>query len=153
MSIEFSIHGDKEVMAKLADLRGSIQKRLVEGAGRAALKPVVADVRARCPVNSGTLKRSIGTKKAKRPNPGEVVLSVGARPGYGFIGADGKKHNPFFYAIPLEYGHSVKFSKDGPIVGHVAPVGMFRAAYDRNRESVIEDFGEELKSRIEEYMQ
>ncbi len=154
MSIEVTVSGDKETMAALAELRNSVQKRLVEGAGRAALKPVVADVRARCPVNTGALKKSIGTKKASKAyvQDGEIVLSVGARHGFEYTDADGKKHDPFWYATPLEYGHDLKMPGSDKVVAHLAPLGMFRAAFERNRNQIVEDFASELRDRVEEHL-
>lgn len=151
MSVTFQVTGDKEVIDKLRELRSSMQKRVVEGAGRAALKPVTADVRARCPVsvNGGHLRKSIGVKKSKKSAPGEIVLSVGARFGYGWTDADGKKHDPFYYSIPVEYGHVVKNPKTGKVVGFVPPSGAFRGAYERNRDRVVETFADELAARIE----
>jgi hypothetical protein len=150
MSVEMSVTGIPDVMAKLEQLSVSMQKRLILAAGRAALKPVVADVRARVPVKTGTLKKSIGVKKAKRSPAGTIVLSVGARGGFSYVDEDGKRQNPFFYSIPIEYGHVLKNPRSGAVVGYVAPVGMFRAAYEKNRIQVVEDFGAELSRRIDE---
>lgn len=151
MSLEIKVTGVQETIAKLAGLRSSMQKRLVEGAGRAALKPVIADVRARVPVSTGAMRKSIGTKKSrKNVKPGEIVLSVGARRGFAYIDEKGKKQDPFFYSIPVEYGHVLKNEKTGEAQLWIAPVGMFRAAYEHGRERVVDDFAKELEDRIEE---
>jgi hypothetical protein len=154
MSLTMEVTGINETIAKLAELRSSMQKRLVEGAGRAALKPVVADVRARVPVGEGWLRKSIGTKKSKKNlQPGEIVLSVGARFGFNHVDVEtGKNVDPFFYSIPVEYGHVVKNPYTGQVVGWIAPAGMFRAAYERGRVRVVDDFANELETRIGEVM-
>lgn len=149
MSLSVTITGTKEVIANLEALKSSVQKRLIEGAGRAALKPVVADVRGRVPKNTGTLRKSIGVKKAKRSPKGEVVLSVGARWGYEWTDAKGKKHNPFFYAIPIEFGHDIKNPETGQVVAHVPPVSMFRSAYERWADQIIATFETELIARMD----
>ncbi len=147
IGVDFNVTGDRDVMSKLSKLADKVAKKLVEAAGRAALKPVVADVRARVPVQHGVLRKSIGTKKAKRTPKNQVVLSVGARWGFDYEDEDGVKRNPFWYAIPVEYGHVVK--RHGQVVANVPPAGMFRGAYERHKEAVVERFYEELMSRIE----
>jgi hypothetical protein len=43
----------------------------------------------------------------------------------------------------------VKNPRSGQVVGWVAPVGMFRGAYERGRVRIVEDFASELSDRIE----
>lgn len=144
MSMGITVEGLDDVVAKLNRLASNTTaRRLVERAGRAALKPVVADARAHCPKDTGTLRKSIGTKKAKRTAPGVLVLSVGARRGFDFKDEHGRNHDPFFYSIPVEYGHVTKGG------GFVPPAGMFRGAYHRNRISVVDNFGSLLRDLVD----
>ncbi len=147
MSMDLMVDGLQSTLEKLKQFSTSVETRLVERAGRAALKPVVADVRGHVAVDQGALKKSIGVKKAKRVPKGLVVLSVGARRGFNYKDADGNNVDPFYYSIPYEYGHVLK--RDGKVVGHVAPAGVFRSAYERGKIKVVEDFASELNDRIE----
>lgn len=169
MSMDMTITGDLGVLRSLEQFSISVQKRLVERAGRAALKPLIPIARGRVPnggggsgairgkagkfestfqwKNSGQLKASIGVKKSKRVARGEVVLSVGPRRGFDWTDEAGKKHDPFYYGIPVEYGHDIK--RDGQVVAHVAPAGFMRAAYEAGRLTIVEDFARELRERIE----
>lgn len=141
-SMTYTIHGDKEVIKALDELSYAVEKRLVNAAGTAALKPVVADMRATCPANTGNLRKSLGVKKIKRTPRGRIVLSAGPRQGYDWIDEKtGETHKPFKYAVPLEYGH-----KGAP------PAGFMRAAYNKHRESIVVHFAAELKERIEKEM-
>jgi hypothetical protein len=147
MSMDMTIQGDIDVIRALERLETRVQSRIVEAAGRAALKPVTATARARVPKDTGTLKQSIGVKKVKRLPRGLIVLSVGPRFGYAYQDAAGKKHDPFYYGIPVEYGHVIKLK--GVVVGQIAPAGFLRAAYEAHRLTIVDDFSREMRERIE----
>lgn len=142
-----NISGAVETVARLNALSKSVQKRLVERAGRAALKPLAAAARRNVPRDTGNLRKSIGIKKSKRVGKGEVVLLVGARAGFKWARAGRNIENdPMRYAIPVEYGH---VTKEG---GFIPPVAFLRRAYESHKESVVAKFMEELSDRIEKEM-
>lgn len=146
MSLSITVQGEAETIAALQDLSRQVQRRMIDRAARAALKPVVATARAGVPRDTGNLRKSIGVKKSRRTRKGEIVLSVGPRPGFDWKDEKGKLQVPWRYAIPVEYGH---LTKGG--ASYVAPVGFLRAAYHQHRLTIISDFAVELKARIERW--
>lgn len=144
MNLSMTISGTSDVIRELDSIKESVQRRLIERAARFALRPVVTDARKNIPVNTGTLRRSIGVKKSKRSRSGELVLSVGPRPGYAYE-ENGVKRNPFFYGIPVEYGHVTRGGS------FVAPAAFLRGAYERNKDSAVLSFSVRLSALIEKY--
>lgn len=142
--MRITTHGFAEAIAKLNELSSRVQKRLVERAGRAALKPIVASAKRRVPKDTGNLRKSIGVKKSRRVGKGEVVLLVGARRGFKWARSGRNIENdPVLYAIPVEFGH---VTPDG---GFVPPVAFLRGAYETGKVQCVTDFAEELKARVE----
>lgn len=136
--------GFPETIAKLNELSSRVQKRLVERAGRAALKPIVNAARSRVPKDTGNLRKSIGVKKTKRVGRGEVILLVGPRDGFKWARSGRNIENdPVRYAVPVEYGHVLPGGK------FVPPVSFLRSAYESGRVKVVADFAEELRKRVD----
>ncbi len=136
--------GFPQTMAKLNELTSRVQKRLVERAARAALKPMVASAKKRVPKDTGNLRKSIGVKKAKRVGKGEVVLLVGARQGFKWARSGRNIENdPVRYANPVEFGHVLPGGK------FIPPVAFLRGAYETGKVKCVADFAEELKKRVD----
>ena len=138
--------GDHAVIAKLRDLTKQVQKRLIDRAGRAALKDAVKTARSGVPRDTGNLAKSIGVKKAKKFKGG-VLLMVGPRPGFKWARAYANGENdPMRYGIPVEFGHTL------PNGTFVPPAGFLRNAYNLHRVQIVTDFGIELDKRITAYL-
>ena len=93
----------------LDDLVGQLQaleKRIVKGgvdkALRAASKPVVAAIRQEVPVETGSLKKSIGLKLRTYKRNSSRVSIIGARS--KAYQTDKGKRNPAYYAHLVEFG-------------------------------------------------
>lgn len=165
MSNEITISGLDATVKRLDGLSSAVQNRLVDRAGRAALKPIVKMAKENLPAagdsshyinytvqeNSGQGRESIGIKKSKRVPKGEVVLSVGPRKGFDWVDANGKKQDPFKYLVPYEYGHVLKFFGK-PTGTFIPPAGFMRRAYESGKAKVVTDFAFELNKRIEEHL-
>ena len=64
---------------------------------RAAAKPMIKAARSKVPVESGTLKKSLGTKIKKYKSDNVTVAIIGPRKGYS-AEYQGKKRVPYNYA-------------------------------------------------------
>ena len=64
--IKFAITGDKELNAALKALGSKLALKLERKALRQVAKPVLADAKANCPVDSGDLKRSLKLRSMRR---------------------------------------------------------------------------------------
>jgi len=69
----------ERAMAKLPD---KVYAKVVGAAASFAMRAVVTAARKKAPVRSGTLRKSIGTKRKKYKRSGVVVVVVGVRKGY-----------------------------------------------------------------------
>jgi HK97 gp10 family phage protein len=136
--VEFKIEGLDGVMDAMNGLADKVQQKLVREAGAKAMEPVVAEARDRCPSETGNLRESIGLKHVKmrgRYKKGLIVLSIGPRKGFDWAYAGGnRKHVPFKYGIPVEYGH---VNKNGTFT---PPTYFMRTAYYNQREQVVDRF-------------
>lgn len=152
MTMRIVMQGEADVIANLKLLKMRMQKKIINGAARAALKPIVADARSRVPVESGQLKKSLGVVAARR-NKAKTFFKfmVGARKGFQHdaINLYGQPYvaDPMRYAPPLEFGHDVVLN--GKIVSHIAPVGFLRGAYEAGRAKLVTDFAREIRARLD----
>lgn len=151
MTFKIEVQGEADVIARLQALGQRMEKRIITGAARAALKPIVADARSRCPIDSGQLKKSLGVVASTRRKKKNVFrFMVGARKGFEHqiinIYGNPQTANPQKYAGTVEFGHDVVIK--GKIVGHVAPVGFLRGAYEAGRVKLVSDFAREIEIRL-----
>lgn len=65
-SLKFAVTGDVALNKALAALGGKLAMKLERKALRQVSKPVLADAKANCPVDSGDLKRSLKLRAMKR---------------------------------------------------------------------------------------
>lgn len=142
MNGDISVRGLDDAIRNLDRLGDAMERRVAKKAARKAMAPVVPDARKGVPVQYGELRRSIGVKSPRRKRKGEVVISVGPRPGRA-VERDGKKHDPFLYGIPVEYGHVTRGG------GFVPPAGFMRAAFHRHRDGIVDRFSGELGRLVE----
>lgn len=76
---------------RLKELRGAVQSRIMRKALRRALIPVRAAARSLAPVDTGTLKKSLGEKIIQKPTAAKAI--IGAKGSY-----ERKGKRPAFYA-------------------------------------------------------
>lgn len=144
-SVDIALQGADEIRARLATLRGAVQRQIVESAVSSALSIIAKAAKARCPKDTGMLKASIGVKVKTYSGSGAVWGAVGPRRGgaYDVAGAlkfvrkGGKApHGAEKARInPVRYAHLVEFGHGGP---QPAPAHPFlRPALDENREVAL----------------
>ncbi len=114
------ISGDKELMAKLNTLASSTQRAAVRPAAEYAFTPVNKAAKQNVPVDTGTLKKSIGKRAKSYSSSGTVWVGVGPRVGDKYEGPNGEK--------PWKYMHIVEFGSENR--GGSAPL---RRAFDANK--------------------
>lgn len=101
------LFGDKELIRSIGNLPDKVFRKGLLKAGRFAVKPIIGTARANIPVDTGTLKKSIGLKVKVYKQSGVAAFVVGPRS--GFATTDGKrKLDPRYYAHLVERGHVIR---------------------------------------------
>ena len=161
-TVGMDLRGEKELIKALKGLPGSVNRRVIKGATRKAMKPVVktAKDKLRPFDRTGQLRKSIGTRQKKYP-AGIMWTGVGPRKGFkisaevetsrgGLLGLLGGKKttevvqvNPVNYAHLVEYGFHNKRAKK-----QIKARPFLRPALDQNRGRVQSILTKELKVGI-----
>ena len=128
MNVEIRISGFRELDRALATLPNAVSRRVLKGAIKKSLKPVLADAKPKVPVDSGELERSLAIssklaesqKADSTAKPGDAVMYMGSTQPDG--GHD----------LLVEFG----------TVSHVAQP-YTRPAWDSNKVQVVKTIGDE----------
>ena len=131
MSTGIKLQGFKEMERLLDKLPGRLDRRVIRGALTKTAKPLVKAVKAKVPVFTGNLKKSIGAfslKHGKGRNRSTVAIAVGARTSGKFKG---------YHAHLVEFG-TVKM-KARPFL---------RPAFDRHKGRWFRAVGREIWNGI-----
>jgi HK97 gp10 family phage protein len=131
--------GDVTLLKRLHDLPVKVQKKIGRRAIAKAARKLVKAAKARVPMRSGQLKKSIGYRP--RTYKSNVVAIVGPRKGFATT-VDGKRHDPAKIAHLVELGHG------GPYAAEAKP--FLRPAMDSTTQSNLQLIGAELASGIEQ---
>ena len=135
--VDFKVVGDLELEAALKKLPLVAQKKVFRPALRAAARPILVSAKARVPVKTGKLRRSLRVRSIRRTRKriGVKVVSF-------FVGEA-------FYGGPVEFGHfagrRTRISRRNQSKGRAAssfgetriwvkPQPFLRPALDENRE-------------------
>lgn len=129
MSIE--LQGLRELKTALDDFTTDVQDKAVVASLRKGARPIAKDMRARVPVKSGRLKKSIGTRTKKRGRSAKSVLV-------------GSKKTP--YAHLVENGHALV--RKGKVYGHVPARPFLRPAFDTQKEAAAVAIRDELRRQV-----
>lgn len=112
MRIGFTLSNWEEMRALLLNLPPSMESRILGDALSAASKPIVNAAKARAPVDTGALRRSITAVVKRYPKAGKVIAMIGPSRGYFSNGKRLKKgadrrgaDKPANYAHLVEFGH------------------------------------------------
>lgn len=125
--MEIRLEGADRLLKKLDRLKKGVRNKIVRRALMKASTPILKSAKARVPVDSKTLKKSLG-RKSKTYKNGNVVVVIGAR---GNVrNPDGKK--------PTRYAHLAERSQP-----------FIRPAYDENRSAAQGIIQREIASGIE----
>jgi len=139
MSATIDLTGDKAVLRALRDLPERPARRVLRSALAAGGRVMAKAARAKCPTETGTLKKSIGQRVWTSKDKRGVGVTVGPRKGFrrpvsrvggklkaGKRGAAGAKQRD-----PVKYAHLVEFGTER------APAKAFmRPAFDTTRSGV-----------------
>jgi len=105
MQISITIQGGDLLMRKLEALPGRVAKKILGQALRDGAKIVQAEAKARAPVRTGLMRKSITVRAQKKKKRGEigmnVMLDTKRHPGLISESAGGKR---YFYPAVVEYG-------------------------------------------------
>lgn len=156
--MSITIVGDKRLIRMLEQLPNKVFRKGLLSAGRKAMKPVIAIARARAPVDSGTLKKSIGIKVKVYRQTGTAAFVVGARKGFGTTIA-GRPRDPYYYAHLVELGHEIRLAGQAqsrrkgapklPSIGRVEAIPFLKPAMDSQKPLIVSIFSGQIGAMIE----
>ena len=136
--VGLDLRGEKELIRALKDLEGSINRRVIKGATRKAMKPLIKAARAKIRPHdrTGQLRKSIGIRQKKFAS-GIVWTGVWPRRGFFINTEEFGRVDPQFYSHLLEFGNQ-KFSGSP----------WMRPAWDANKGAIQSTLVKELKIGI-----
>lgn len=153
-STTIAIDGIREVNKLLAKLNDypKQQKQLIQVGGRAALRPTVRAMRSVAPKSnkapftdksgirrrSGDLKRSIGTKSARK----SPTVIAGPRRSKKWVG---------FYATMVEYGTVSRSTRAGANRGRVSGINRMGNAAQRTKPTVMRIYRDKISDSFAKY--
>ena len=131
------ISGDKKLLKKLKELPDRIARKVNRQAANKAGTPMLAAVKARVPVDTGTEKRAEQKKVSNHGFYANAIIGVDRNA----EGPNGEK--PYKYDHLSEFGH---VTADGTIVpGH----GAYRAAFDASIRQAESIYAREAAAGVE----
>lgn len=117
MRIGVTLSGFKEATALLRSLPAAVESRVLASAIAVAARPIVNAAKAKAPVRTGALKKSITAVVRRYPRTGTVMAVIGPDTGYYSGGKKLKKlgnakgaDRPANYAHLVEFGHYSRVS-------------------------------------------
>ena len=152
MLLRANIEGLAELDKALADLEVKTATKALRGAMMYATTPLLKDIKAGVPSDSGELRSSIRRKsvvdKKGKNKKNTAKLSIGAMSG-------GVKGEGWYKANFVENGYRAvgrmkkrKQKATGFKGRWIAPRPFIRPAFDRNKNIIIDRFAERLKQNI-----
>jgi HK97 gp10 family phage protein len=110
LTIKGKLEGLEGVLGRMSALRQSARGRIQRKAVNKATRPLAKDTKLLVPVETGTLKRSIGSK-VKTYKSGTTVGLIGPRKGMGreVVARKGPKAGRVEFRDPVRYAHLVEF--------------------------------------------
>jgi len=102
LSVNIEVLGDKALQKALNALPITMERKIVTQALRKAAKPVLATAKARCPVKTGALRKSLKLRAIKRRKGNfGVRIMTGTRKELGI-----PAEYPYYYPAHVELGHA-----------------------------------------------
>lgn len=147
MDLQVSIEGLDDLKKAFDQLPGKVGVKASSKAVREGAKVIQKAARAKVPVDTGNLKKSISVKILNQKRDAlEVAALIG--PGAGYFSKRGKnagkRVNDGFYGFFVEYG-----TKD------TKPQPFMRPAFDENRvaaqQAILDIIGEAIESEAQKF--
>ena len=127
---DIALSGDKKLERRLVALGAKVSVRIMRSALNRAMTPILKDMRRRCPVRTGALKRSLGKKVVVRRRSGTVWAGIGPRKGW-----------------PSEPGNYVRLVEFGTANAPAHP--FMRPAMDAGRARAMRQIASIVRAKIE----
>lgn len=140
MSFDMKLEGAAELDRKLRELEPKIAKNHLSKSLRAGAKLVLQATKARVPVLTGALKRSLAVRAGKRKRGRHeksvhVITDTKKVPELVKIGKDGKR---YFYPAAIEYGERHKGARP-----------FMRPAFESSKMSTLNAIMTTLRNAVE----
>lgn len=145
-NVTIDLSGDAALLAELSALPGKLQRKAFRTASRRAGKIYAEAAKARAPVDTGQLRRSIKVRALKRSR-----TAVGVTVGTSKKDYTGDQ----FYAAFIEYGHKLGKRKRGGNAGdsdnrkQVPAKPFMRPAFDASAAQLQQVFISEIGNQLE----
>lgn len=147
MTVDVAMLGDAELSRKLNTLQGMGRTSIVSQAGKKAMKPVLNDIKAKVPVDTGLLKKSFKARSIKAMRGRRARGNVGARilmPTREMVQIPAKAKG--YYPSAQEFGFRVRGG------GHVPGKRFMRDSLYGNRSQVFAIMRREMWAKIKKLM-
>ncbi|MBP7638129.1 MAG: HK97 gp10 family phage protein [Kiritimatiellae bacterium] len=135
------LRGDRELEAKLLMLGEKVYNRHLSAAVTAGCKPIVAAARSQAPVDTGMLKKSLGSKISRNRRRQTVKGIIGPRFGFALVDETHVVHDPAKIAHAVEFGHG------GPAPAAARP--FLRPAVDGSGQKALTVIRERLAKGLQ----
>lgn len=119
MSANITIEGLAPILAALENIKFGAKNKILRTALRKGSRPILAQAKALCPVETGTMRKALGVVGTTKK--GIVTYKIGARRDKGV-------NTPKGFRDPVHYIHLVELGHIG--ITHAPPYPFLRPAYD-----------------------
>lgn len=165
--LKLKVEGYQEAKAILDELPNNMQKNMLRSALRRASKPFVQGARSRVPVRSGELRKTIKVVSFRDREAPKSEVDVAVRPVFQRTkkkGAVNQFYGRFIHEgtrdprFPKKKGGVLVFtsaSGEKVFARHVKglqPRPFIEQSYQENYERVVGEFGTELATSVEKYV-
>lgn len=135
--VQVKITGLEEVKGRLKALGPQISKKALDQSVRAGVRPILAEAKRTVPVDTGTLRKSLYSKRIKElSSPEESTFFIGARSGKKWR----KKNADGFYFHMVEFGTE-----------KMAARPFMRPAFESKKMSAMEKMKDALLKAVEKF--
>ena len=133
MEVTCTIEGMGHLKAQFEELSNKAQRAVMRKALTQTGAVVLKAARAKCPVKTGKLKKSIKQSVSVKEG-GESYVKIFVSKPHGHL---------------IEFGHAIKRVKGGPTFGHVPAHPFMRPAIDESHPAIIARFAEAMKEQVQ----
>lgn len=144
LKLQFDPAQVKTLQQGLESISSSGSRRVIAKASTKAMKPITKTARGLVPVDSGLLKKSLGSVQRRYASRGVFYTAVGPRSGFAKQ-VNGKNRDPRFYAHLVEFGvKNHPKAKSGMVTGKA----FLRKSFEQNKRRSLDIVAEEVRIGI-----